>query len=171
MNNKKHCVSVRLKHGDLLKIEQLASRLNVRNSDVIRYAIKSTLNNLIPLHDNETHGYRLLPAIIDHCHELNRHFDLDADQLDRIINGGSRDEDERVQRHDIELLSLCGLAPEHIKYRFQEITGQDAHIDEIPQLLKEYLISKYETGNSRNNNKLPATAHQKGRSTINQPTD
>jgi hypothetical protein len=157
MSNKKQCVSVRLKNGDLQKIEQIANRLNVKNSDVIRYAVKAMLKSLMPLHDDEVKGHRLLPMIIDHCCDLSHHFDLDADQLENIINADSTNKDECVQRHDIELLALCGLSPEHIQYKFQEITGQNATTDEIPHLLKEYLINKYEKQKKRSkgNTKTP----------------
>lgn len=152
MSNKKQTVSIRLKQSDMQKVEQLAGRLNAKNSDVIRYAIKITLNNLIALHDAGLSGRRLLPMIIDHCCDLCRYFDIDVDQLEKIINSGSKGEDEIVQRSDIELLSLCGLPPDHIQFRFQEVTGQRATIDEIPDLLKEYLINKYASSINIKNN-------------------
>ena len=141
MSHQKQTVSVRLKQKDLQKIERIAVRLNIKNSDVIRYAIKTTLNDLIALND-EARGYWLLPMIIDQCCELSRHFDLDANQLGKIINSDT--EDECVQHNDIELLTLCGLSPEHIQFKFQEVTGISATIEEIPKMLKEYLINKYE---------------------------
>lgn len=143
MNNKKQCVSVRLKPSDLEKIERVADRLGVRNSDVIRYAIKTAITRLMDLHDHSIAGHRLLPMFLSQCNELNRHFDLDADRLDEIINEHITEETEKVERMDIELLALCGLSPHYIQSRLQEITGQTAEPEEIPQVLNQYLIDKY----------------------------
>lgn len=143
MKNNKQCVSIRLKPSDIDKIERIAARLGARNSDVIRYAIKTTLTRLMDLHDSDTQGFRLLPILLNHCNELNRHFDLDADRLDEIINTGIERETDRVDRADIELLALCGLSPHYIQSRLQELTGETASTEEIPKLLHEYLLEKY----------------------------
>ena len=45
--------------GDIRKVKRHASRLGVRDSDVIRYAVKSTLARLGPLYDLEVHGRNL----------------------------------------------------------------------------------------------------------------
>ncbi len=148
MDNKKQCVSVRMKPNDLHNIERIARRLGVRNSDVFRYAIKTTLTRLMPLNDPSNRGHRLLGLFVDQCNEFNRHFDFDADRLHSIINGGIENEEENVDRHDVELLALCGLEPSYIQSRLQELTGHYTESEEAQKCLKEYLLGKY----GRNNN-------------------
>ncbi len=89
MENKTCCISVRLSEAEHHKIKITAEKLHVRNSDFMRYAIKTALTRLSAFHNPELSGIALLPTMIEHCNELNRHFDLDADKLDVIINAKS----------------------------------------------------------------------------------
>lgn len=143
MSENKQCVSVRLKPSDLEMIERIAERLGAKNSEVIRYAIKTALTRLMPLHDPHTDGHRLLPLFIANSHELNRHFDLDADRLNTILNGKAGHKTEMIDRMDIELLALCDLSPQYIQTRLLEITGKEANPEDIPQVLHKYLLEKY----------------------------
>ncbi len=153
MDNKKQCVSVRMKPSDLHKVERIAKRLGVRNSDVFRYAIKTTLTRLMPLNDPSYRGQRLLNLFVDLANELNRHFDFDADRLHAIINEGIEDATENVDRKDVELLALCGLEPGYLQARLQEVTGRQTDSEEVQKHLKEYLLDKY-------NKELSSTAQK-----------
>lgn len=132
-----------MKPSDLHNIEKIAQRLGVRNSDVFRFAIKTTLTRLMPLNDPATRGHRLIGLFVDQCNELNRHFDFDADRLHAIINNGIENDEEYVDRQDVELLALCGLEPGYIQSRLQELTGQFSESEEAQRRLKEYLLGKY----------------------------
>ncbi|BCO30044.1 MAG: hypothetical protein CMN57_13090 [Gammaproteobacteria bacterium] len=143
MNNKKQCVSVRFKPSDLERIERIARRLGARNSDVIRYAVKTALTRLMDLCDPRMGGQRLLPLLLGQYNELNRHFDLDADRLEGIINNEEIPEQNRVERTDIELLAMCALSPHYIQNRLQEITGQAIDADDAQRMLHKYLQEKY----------------------------
>lgn len=148
MDNKKQCVSVRLKPKDVDKIERIAKRLGVRNSDIIRYAIKTTLTQLISLQNQECRGYRLLPMFIEHATALTNHLDLDADKLEEILNDGLP-EDEKIHRSDIELVAMSGLPQQFIQQRIEEIFGHVADMDELPLILEEYLMEKYANSRSQ----------------------
>jgi Arc/MetJ-type ribon-helix-helix transcriptional regulator len=43
MENRKQAVSIRMSASDVRKIKRLAERLGVRDSDIIRFAVKSML--------------------------------------------------------------------------------------------------------------------------------
>ena len=48
MANRKKAVSIRMSPGDIRDVKRLADRLQVRESDVIRFAVKSALMRLEP---------------------------------------------------------------------------------------------------------------------------
>ena len=105
--NRKQAVSIRLGIGDIRKVKKLAERLGIRDSDVIRFALKWMLNRLAPLCDPEVCGRNLVPVFVEAGHELIPHFDLDAFRLEAIINEGADDE-RRVDRDDVVLLAMSG---------------------------------------------------------------
>ncbi|VAX13122.1 hypothetical protein MNBD_GAMMA24-1425 [hydrothermal vent metagenome] len=144
MGNKTSCISVRLSESDHSKIKTTAKTLQVRHSDIMRYAIKTTLTRLSAFHNPELTGPALLPTIIEHCNELNRHFDLDADKLDNIINAEVVTPGRQVARSDIELLALCGMPTEMIQQRFIQATGIKLKANEVYQFMKKYLAEKYQ---------------------------
>lgn len=143
MENKTCCISVRLSEAEYQKIKLTAEKLRVRNSDFMRYAIKTALTRLSAFHNPELCGIALLPTMIEHCNELNRHFDLDADKLDVIINAKSEEVEKQVARNDIELLALCGMSVEIIQERFRQVTGIELKHNEVHQFMKNYLADKY----------------------------
>ena len=51
VEHRKQAVSIRLGEGDVRNIKRMAQRLGVRDSDIIRYAVKSMLNRTAPLCD------------------------------------------------------------------------------------------------------------------------
>src|SRR6201994_5130946 len=92
---------------DVRKVKKLATRLGVRDSDVIRFAVKNMLARLGPLYDAEVHGRNLVPVFVESGAELLRFFDIDAAKLEAIINQGVEIE-RRADRDDIALLALTG---------------------------------------------------------------
>lgn len=134
-------MSIRLGKTDLRNVKQIARRLGVRDSDVIRFAIKSMLNRIGPLCDEGINGRNLVPVLLESGDEMIRFFELDAYRLDSIINERSP-EDLRVDRDDIALLAMNGLR-EH--YLYMRINGSSASEDGASrqQTLRMYLYDKY----------------------------
>jgi hypothetical protein len=108
---RKKAVSLRLTVADLRKIKCIAERLRVRDSDVIRFAVKTTLSRLSLLADPLMRGRALLPLLIDPTKELARHFDLDAGKLEALINGGVDDVDDHVPLSDLHTIAMNGTLP------------------------------------------------------------
>lgn len=115
MESRKQAVSIRMSASDVRKIKRLAERLGMRDSDIIRFAVKSMLGNLAPLHDPLIRGRGLMPVFLDHGQELSHHFDLDAARLEAIINEDV-DEKSRVDREDIQLLAMSGFGRRYTRW-------------------------------------------------------
>jgi len=143
MNERKQCVSVRLKPRDLKTIARLAARLNTRVSDVIRYSFRTTLTRLLPLHDENVSGRQLLPLFIEMGPELIQNFDLDADRLENILNKGVQGKQHKVDRMDIELLILGTMPPQHLRNRLIENLDIQCDLENAQALLHDYLREKY----------------------------
>lgn len=105
--NRKRAVSIRMSGSDVSKVKRLAQRLGVRDSDVIRYAVKTMLSRLAPLYDPHVRGRSLVPVFVESGSDLFMHFDLDAMRLDDIINDDA-DDDRRVDHEDIQLIAMSG---------------------------------------------------------------
>ena len=65
IESRKQAVSIRMNGSDVRKVKKLAIRLGVRDSDVIRFAVKSTLAKLGPLYDAEVQGRNLVPVFVE----------------------------------------------------------------------------------------------------------
>jgi hypothetical protein len=147
---RKQAVSIRLGGGDVRKVKRLAERLGVRDSDVIRFALKWTMNRMAPLCDPEIRGPNLVPMFVETGAELIRHFELDAFRLEAIINSGV-DEGRRVAHEDIALLALAGSQQPYALLRLtsaagtpagdglEVVTGAPSSID----ALRQHLYDKY----------------------------
>jgi hypothetical protein len=138
--NRKQAVSIRLGAGDIRKVKQLAERLGVRDSDVIRFALKWMLNRVAPLCDPQIRGRNLVPVFVENGTELIRGFELDAFKLDGIINDGA--EADRVVAHDdIALLALAGAQQPYALLRLRQPSadGSTASVE----ALRQYLYDKY----------------------------
>src|ERR1700753_2912866 len=122
LEHRKQAVSIRLGEGDLRNIKRMAKRLGVRDSDVIRFAMKSMLNRNSPLCDEAIRGRNLVPVLVEFGDELIRYFELDAYRLDSIINEQAHDE-ARVDRDDIALLAMSGLREQYLQIRMKEANG------------------------------------------------
>ena len=172
MGPKKQAISVRVGEADLNNLRKLAKRLGVRDSDVIRVAIKTLLTKWAPLHDNSVRGRSLVPVFLENGTELFRHFDLDAPRLDSIINEGVHDE-ARVELEDIQLLSMSGIQRSYLRWRLEQVgnghhsnghangqstnvsavngshTNGEHHVNghsdaaQVEQSLRQYLYEKY----------------------------
>src|SRR6201996_2921855 len=99
VDKRKQAVSIRLGDSDVRNIKRIAKRLGVRDSDIIRFAIKSTLNRIAPLCDQAIRGRNLVPVLVESGDELIRYFELDAFRLERIINE-QVEEGRQVERDD-----------------------------------------------------------------------
>ena len=141
LDKRKQAVSIRLGAGDIRNIKRIAQRLGVRESDVIRFAIKSMLNRISPLCDEGITGRNLLPVLVESGDELIRHFELDAYRLEGIINDRARD-DARVDRDDIALLAMSGLREQYLVMRLNR-QGAPVETDTPKHSLRMYLYDKY----------------------------
>lgn len=141
--NNKQLVSVRLNGVDLSRVKHIAQRLRVRESDVIRFAIKSMLAKLAPLHDGQLAGSDLLPAFIELGAELTSYFELDSAQLGAIINENVHGAHKRVDAEDIALLAMLSL-PEHYLYlKLRELSKLPVEAAGVTASLRQYLYEKY----------------------------
>ena len=142
MDNQKQCVSVRLSGSDIKKIKRIAARLNVSDSEIIRFGIKGMLSKLRPLSDGNSTGSQLLPVFLEHGNEVTRHFDFDAERLEQIINADA-ESDRHIDSTDIELLAMHSVFPNYLKMQLEKLTSQSIKDREVIQRLREYLYSKY----------------------------
>lgn len=141
VEQRKQAVSIRLGEGDVRNIKRMAQRLGVRDSDIIRFAVKSMLGRISPLCDEAIHGRNLVPVLVESGDELIRYFELDAYRLDSIINeqaGAST----RVDRDDIALLAMSGLREQYLVMRMQDGTAVP-HEGSPSRSLRNYLYDKY----------------------------
>jgi hypothetical protein len=166
-DSRKQAVSIRMSRGDVRQIKQLADRLGVRDSDVIRYAIKTMLARLAPLPDGTVRGRALLPVFVESGADLMRHFELDAARLAEIINDGA-DPSHKVDAGDIRLIAMSGTQAPYARMRFSamgrgqaierahlvqvngagqarepEHTGADMPARSAEQSLRQYIYEKY----------------------------
>jgi hypothetical protein len=130
---------------DVRKVKKLARRLGVRDSDVIRFAVKSTLARLSLLYDPEVLGRNLVPVFVESGSELLRFFDIDAARLEAIINDGVEAE-RRVDRDDIALLALTGTQEAYAALKLSELDRTDRKGEpplKLSESLRQYLYAKY----------------------------
>jgi hypothetical protein len=145
-DRQKQAVSIRLGEGDIRNIKRAAKRLGVRDSEIIRFAIKSTLNRIAPLCDAGFRGRNLVPVLVDSGEELIRYFELDAQHLETIINGNV-EAARQVERDDIALLAMGGLRDEYLLMRMTDDVGASGGAPgdaaREPRSLRGYLYDKY----------------------------
>ena len=142
VDQRKQAVSIRLGESDIRNIKRIAKRLGVRDSDIIRFAIKATLSRIAPLCDPGIRGRNLVPVLVESGDELIRYFELDAFRLDSIINDNV-EEGRQVERDDVALLAMSGLREEYLVMRLKD--GNGAPVGAAPQgrSLRRYLYDKY----------------------------
>lgn len=170
VGGKKQLVSVRLCHADVERIQALAARLRVRESDVIRFALRLAFNRLAPLLDEQARGRDLIPIFLECGPELTYHFDLQPRTLEAIVNDGLDDPDRMVDSHDIELIAALHLPGHHLRTRLK--FQPKPEIGTLPPSagLQEYLYSKYvqpEAGSGDlGNGTRPSTASRRNRAPL-----
>jgi len=146
---RKQAISLRVGAADLRNVKKLAQRLGVRDSDVIRFAVKTMLARVAPLCDHGARGRALLPAFIEAGNDLCRHFDLDAARLEEIVNDGVG-KDQEVESDDLQLIAMAGIRQTYGKLTLSSVppgltTERRAlHAeDSLNGQLRGYLYSKY----------------------------
>lgn len=146
VDGRKQAVSIRMNATDIWKVKKLANRLGVRDSDIIRFAVKSALARLGPLNDPEVSGRSLVPVFVEWGNELLRFFDIDAARLESIINAGVAPE-RRVDRDDIALLALTGTQEPYAALKLSQLDHRVDRYSHSPsalaQGLRQYLYAKY----------------------------
>lgn len=140
--------SLRLTEAEHTKLREVALRLGTSEAAVIRYAIRSMLTRLAPLYDPAAHGFSLLPVFVECGAELSSYFDLDVSRLEQIINGDQADEQNRVEKDDLVLLSMSGLGEPRVHAKLREIKAGDVGHEDVPQTLRTYFYDKYIYRNS-----------------------
>jgi hypothetical protein len=149
MEGRKQAVSIRLNSADLRNMRKLARRLGVRNSDVIRLALKSCIARLEPLLQPEAKGRELVPVFVEAGSDLVRYLDLDATRIDAIINEGVVD-GNRVERADVHL--LAGSGGQHAYARLRSVPNGLRSVSSLTpgdedqllnQSLHRYFYDKY----------------------------
>lgn len=149
-NGRKKAVSLRLNVSDIRRIKRIAQRLGVRDSDVIRYALKNLLLKLSPLSDTAVRGRGLVPLFLEGGAELVHHFDLDAQRLSAIINEGAESEDT-VCIEDLHLIAMTGGSFDAAAWRLsrtpqpevREGRGDPADGEPRGHPMRRYLYDKY----------------------------
>jgi hypothetical protein len=144
VENRKHLVSVQLCQSDLERVRAIARRLRVRESEVIRFALRLAFSKLAPLHEQNAYGRDLVPIFLECGPELAYHFDLDARTLDDIINGDLEDPQKRVDPKDIEILAVSHMMPGyHLHTQLKELPQLAAGRLNLSGALQQYLYEKY----------------------------
>lgn len=175
VDQRKQAISIRLGQADIRNIKRIAKRLGVRDSDIIRFAIKSTLHRVAPLCDQAIRGRNLVPVLVESGDELIRHFELDAFRLESIINE-QVEEGRQVERDDIALLAMGGLREEYLVMRLKDGSGAAVDSAAPARSLRGYLYDKYvyrntehHQGGARNGTESTATPEASARIPLRQP--
>lgn len=142
-DQRKQNISLRMNGSDLKKIKAIANRLHVRESDVYRFAIKTMLAKLGPLHNANLKGTDILPVLLEIGPEFVSYFNLDAAGLEQIINSDISTEERKVQMEDIELLALSASHENFVMLKLKELSKNDLSHQGISYMLREYLVNKY----------------------------
>ena len=74
IESRKQAVSIRMNASDVRKVKKLAGRLGVRDSDVIRFAVKGMLARLGPLYEPEVRGRASIPFTANRMMSESRAF-------------------------------------------------------------------------------------------------
>jgi hypothetical protein len=120
MESRKQAISIRLAASDLRNLRKLSRRLGVRYSDVIRFAVRTTLARLAPLTDATTCGRSLVPVFVEAGADLVRYLDLDVVDIEAIINEGAPTESQ-VHSEDVHLLVMSGVLNPYARLRLASV--------------------------------------------------
>jgi len=165
VEGRKQAVSIRMQGADVRKIKKIAERIGVRDSDVIRFAVKSMLARLGPLYDSDAKGRSLVPVFVESGADLLRFFELDAARLEAIINDGV-EAGRRVDQGDIVLLALAGSQEPYAALMLSELHQRDDRTScapgELLGSLRQYLYEKYVYRGNANGNGESHAASEAG---------
>lgn len=146
---RKQAISLRLGTGDIRRIKRLADRLGVRDSDVVRFAIKMMLARMLPLCEPQIRGRNLVPLLAEWGPEALRHFDLDVTSLEQIVNDGAPPE-ERIDPEDINLLMMVSTQESYAKLSLRALASAsrppstgERRDDSPAGVLRRHLYRKY----------------------------
>lgn len=144
MDAKKKNVSLRMSHQDIDKIQHIAQRLDVKEVDIIRFAVKQMLNSLAPFQEQAYKGIELMPALLEVGPDLASFFELSSEELDRIVNTGIQDKKQHIDVEDLRLIALFGVNEEYARMALESKIKKHAANSSSEEIsLKEYLMSKY----------------------------
>jgi len=142
--SKKQLVSIELCQSDLERIRAIARRLRVRESEIIRFALRLAFAKLSPLHDQNAYGRDLIPIFLECGPELAYHFELDSRTLDAIVNGDAGDPQKRVDPKDIEILTVSHMMPGYqLHTKLKGLPKLAAGRLNLSGVLQQYLYEKY----------------------------
>lgn len=136
-------ISVRLGVADLRRVKEIALRLDVKESEIFRYAVKALSTRLMPLLNRQLSGVAMLVALLETGEELLRYFEFDAQQLDRLINAAVSAEQTRVEIEDIELLVIAGINRDYLATQLSQLLNTDIEAALAFDALRHYLFRKY----------------------------
>lgn len=142
MASKKN-ISVRLGVADLRRVKEIALRLQVKESDLFRFAVKSLGSRLMPVLNRQLCGVPMLVALLENCEELLHHFEFDAHHLDQLINAHCEDGERAVELDDIEMLAIAVINPDYIAVQLSEKTELPVEPATVFAGLRHYLFRKY----------------------------
>lgn len=136
-------ISLRVSSHDLDKVRKVAQRLRVRESKVLRFAIKAMLLRLEPLPDEHATGRDLMPIFVDFGHELSRYFELDFARLNGILNDGVENPEQRVDLDDIALMAMSDMPSSYRYLKLKQLSGRSVDRLALADSLRSYLYDKY----------------------------
>ncbi len=137
----KKLVSIRIRDSHRNSVQQLASRLLVKESKLYRLAINILLSKLKDLQHQNLAGSDLLPLFLNLRGQFTDDLDLKPLQLFRVINRLNADPNKFVALNDVELL----LTKEHLlRERLMSLRETHPYKDtNTDQWLQNYLLSRY----------------------------
>ena len=148
MANRSNAISLRLSDAEKSKLKLVAERLDVRETDILRYAIEATLSRLGSLLDPDVGGVDLLPVFVETGSEMLRYFSIDSAQLESIVNAGVEEPDKRVEAKDLALLASASrndpVAAVHLRAMFHTSDhAEEESVAVLQQRFRDYLYQKY----------------------------
>lgn len=141
MSNKKN-ISVRLSESDLRRLKDIAARLQVKDSDLFRFAVKMMLSRMMPLLRQDMKGIDVLLTILDAGGEMLRYFEFDSHKIDRIVNSEA-EAGKRIAMEDIDLVSIAMLNQQYLRTQLVEMGEITSQAQNPVAVLREYLYKKY----------------------------
>jgi hypothetical protein len=136
-------ISVRLGVADLRRVKEIASRLDVKESEIFRYAVKALSTRLMPLLNRQLSGVPMLVALLESGEEMLSYFEFDVPHLERLINGDVGEE-RAVAHEDIEMLAIGIINPDYLATRIAEKLATHIEPAVAFDALRNYRFQKYQ---------------------------